>query len=187
MGKTMTPKTPKTPKPPKTSKMPKTPKTSKQMKTMPVKKTPNTPSVSTKSILKRVDAKATVKRPTEETQEEEQQDAQLDVQQDAQSDEKGNFTEIETSNLSKSLRQPSSLPDKYVIYRHTHLRQLSRRAQLRRAGKQTLELLHARTTQKVFDALIDACRTITIHQNKKTFTRATIKQACAAIGLNVIC
>ena len=182
MGKTMTPKTPKTPKPPKppkTSKMPKTPKTSKQMKTMPVKKTPNTPSVSTKSILKRVDAKATVKRPTEETQEEEQQDAQ--------SDEKRNFTEIETSNLSKSLRQPSSLPDKYVIYRHTHLRQLSRRAQLRRAGKQTLELLHARTTQKVFDALIDACRTITIHQNKKTFTRATIKQACAAIGLNVIC
>ena len=167
MGKAKTPKTPKTP------------KTAKRVKIMLGKKTMNTPSVGKKSISKKVDAKDTIKRLTEGTQE--------DAQEDAQEVANVKHTEVETSNPGHSHRQPSSLPDNYVIYRHTHLRQLSRRAQLRRAGRQTLELLHARTTQKVFDALIDACQTITIHQNKKTFTRATIKQACTAIGLNVIC
>jgi hypothetical protein len=52
---------------------------------------------------------------------------------------------------------------------------------------QTLELLHARTTAKVFESLIGACHTITLHQKKTTFTRAILMQACAATGLNVIC
>lgn len=57
---------------------------------------------------------------------------------------------------------------------------------MRRAGRDTLELLHARTTQKVFDTLIQACMVITKHQSKKTLTRANLMQASAAVGLNVM-
>ena len=158
----------------KTPKTPKTPKTSKKQKISKLPETPKKVRIETKK-------KITKNRVTKGTDKAIGKDQELDQETDK---EVGQGTDKEGGKAS---RQPAALPNECTVYRHTHLRQLSRRAQLRRAGRETLELLHARTTAKVFESLIRACHTITLHQKKKTFTRAILMQACAATGLNVIC
>ena len=155
-------------------KTPKTPKTSKKQK---ISKLPET----LKKVRIETKKKITKNRVTKGTDKAIGKDQELDQETDK---EVGQGTDKEGGKAS---RQPAALPNECTVYRHTHLRQLSRRAQLRRAGRETLELLHARTTAKVFESLIRACHTITLHQKKKTFTRAILMQACAATGLNVIC
>ena len=156
-------------KPPKT---PKTPKTSKKQTKSKISETPKKVRIEAKK-------KATKNRVTEGTDKEVHKEVNKEVDKDVDLD-------VDKEGV-KASRQPAALPNECTVYRHTHLRQLSRRAQLRRAGRETLELLHARTTAKVFESLIRACHTITLHQKKKTFTRAILMQACAATGLNVIC
>lgn len=160
-------------KPPKT---PKTPKTSKKQTKSKISETPKKVRIEAKK-------KATKNRVTEGTDKEVHKEVNKEVDKDVN---KEVDKDVDKEGV-KASRQPAALPNECTVYRHTHLRQLSRRAQLRRAGRETLELLHARTTAKVFESLIRACHTITLHQKKKTFTRAILMQACAATGLNVIC
>jgi hypothetical protein len=164
-------------KPPKT---PKTPKTSKKQTKSKISETPKKVRIEAKK-------KATKNRVTEGTDKEVHKEVDKEVDKDVNKEVDKDVDQDVDKEGVKASRQPAALPNECTVYRHTHLRQLSRRAQLRRAGRETLELLHARTTAKVFESLIRACHTITLHQKKKTFTRAILMQACAATGLNVIC
>ena len=82
-------------------------------------------------------------------------------------------------------RQPVALASLHDCYLHTHLKKLSRRAQLRRAGAGTLGILHRHTTLRVFDEICRACNAIAKYKRKKTITRALLLESCSAIGLAI--
>ena len=82
-------------------------------------------------------------------------------------------------------RQPVALASLHDCYLHTHLKKLSRRAQLRRAGAGTLRILHHHTTLRVFDEICRACNAIAKYKRKKTITRALLLESCSAIGLAI--
>jgi hypothetical protein len=89
------------------------------------------------------------------------------------------------AKASNTTRQPVALASLHDCYLHTHLKKLSRRAQLRRAGTSTLSLLHRHTTLRVFDEICRACNAIVRYQRKKTITRAILLEACSALGLAI--
>jgi hypothetical protein len=92
---------------------------------------------------------------------------------------------IVAAKASTTVRQPVAMPTLHDCYLHTHLKKLSRRAQLRRAGTDTLGLLHRHTTLRVFDEICRACKAIVKYQRKKTITKAVLLQACNALGLAI--
>jgi len=92
---------------------------------------------------------------------------------------------VVAAKASTTVRQPVAMPTLHDCYLHTHLKKLSRRAQLRRAGTDTLGLLHRHTTLRVFDEICRACKAIVKYQRKKTITKAVLLQACNALGLAI--
>lgn len=89
------------------------------------------------------------------------------------------------AKASDAPRQPVVLASLHDCYLHTHLKKLSRRAQLRRAGAGTLGILHRHTTLRVFDEICRACNAIAKYKRKKTITRALLLESCSALGLAI--